>query len=125
MKKVLCLCLVLSFTIFGFAQKGSLIPKDLRNSSKQVVNPVMIDDLGTLENIINPNASNMSSAKSEETIGKTLYDLQSNQAVGSSRLYLFDDGTLSAVWTMGFAGADPWGDRGTGYNYFDGTSSGT
>ncbi len=124
MKKVLCLCLVLSFTIFGFAQKGSSLPKNLRDYSVQVKAPVMIDDLGKFENTVNPTVSTKATLKDQEPIGTTLYDLQSNQAVGSSRIKVFDDGTISAVWTMGFDGADPWNDRGTGYNYFDGTSWG-
>ena len=124
MKRILSLCLIMSIVIFGFAQKGSLIPKNLRDGVKQRVQQTKIDDSGMFENTINPNGNTMPAAKSQEQIGTTQYDLQTNQALGSSRLHLFDDGTLSAVWTMGFAGAEPWADRGTGYNYFDGTSWG-
>jgi hypothetical protein len=124
MKRILSLCLIMSIVIFVFAQKGSLIPKNLRDGVKQRVQQTKIDDSGMFENTINPNGNTMPAAKSQEQIGTTQYDLQTNQALGSSRLHLFDDGTLSAVWTMGFAGAEPWADRGTGYNYFDGTSWG-
>ncbi|MCX6271512.1 MAG: GEVED domain-containing protein, partial [Bacteroidetes bacterium] len=52
-------------------------------------------------------------------IGMSRYDLQSN-AASMNRLYLFDDGTLGATWTMGFQ--DPgFPDRGTGYNFFNGS----
>ncbi len=55
-------------------------------------------------------------------IGETTYDLQTNRAIGN-RLILHPNNTLSAIWTMipvnGGSSA-----RGTGYNFFDGTSWG-
>jgi hypothetical protein len=123
MKRLLLLSLILAFVMSGYAQKGSLIPKNLRNVSKQAVVEPRIHDLGALENTFNPTVNNSAAAKSQEQIGTTWYDLQSNQAVGN-RLILFNDGTLGAVWMMGFAGAEPWSDRGTGYNYFDGAAWG-
>lgn len=59
---------------------------------------------------------------SETTIGSTVYDTQSNSAIGN-RIFAYPDGTIAAVWTMGFTTAN-YPDRGTGYNYFDGTSWG-
>ncbi|HRY97989.1 MAG TPA: T9SS type A sorting domain-containing protein [Bacteroidales bacterium] len=57
----------------------------------------------------------------EETkIGETRWDDQSNASL-QNRLYLFPDGTLGATWVMGFTDGS-WTDRGTGYNYFDGSS---
>lgn len=61
-----------------------------------------------------------SSLFDETLIGTTWYDLQSNSAL-SNRIYYFPDGTISAVWTMGFQ-PTAFTDRGTGYNYFDGVS---
>lgn len=61
----------------------------------------------------------------ETPIGMTLYDLQSNSSV-QNRIYAYPDGTVGAVWTMGMipGTANAFTDRGTGYNYFDGTSWG-
>ncbi len=56
----------------------------------------------------------------ETTIGTTWYDLQSNSAL-SNRIHYFPDGTISAVWTMGFQ-PTAFPERGTGYNYFDGST---
>ncbi|HSW67796.1 MAG TPA: T9SS type A sorting domain-containing protein [Bacteroidales bacterium] len=56
-------------------------------------------------------------------IGNTIYDLQSNATAPSNRLHLFSDGTMAAVWTRGIT-QPGFGDRGTGYNYFDGTAWG-
>ena len=62
-----------------------------------------------------------SSSFPSEVIGYTTYDLQSNGSV-QNRLDVHDDGTISAGWTMSKEFNTTYSDRGTGYNYFDGTS---
>ena len=52
----------------------------------------------------------------------TKYDLQTNNASGQQRIYLFPDGTLGAVATMSHEDGGSYSERGTGYNYFDGAS---
>lgn len=49
------------------------------------------------------------------------YDLQTNSS-DQNRIYMFPDGTIGATAIM--AHDDSYTDRGTGYNYFDGTSWG-
>ena len=61
-------------------------------------------------------------APNETQIGNTQYDLQTNKLLGN-RIYRFDDGTIGATWTMGLQ-ATSFPDRGTGYNYYDGSSWG-
>ncbi len=58
----------------------------------------------------------------ETSIGATKYDLQTNSSV-QNRIYRFEDGTISGTWTIGMANPN-FADRGTGYNYYDGTSWG-
>lgn len=53
-------------------------------------------------------------------IGSTRYDLQSNYAV-ANRIKFYPDKTVSCVWTMSQTDGG-WPDRGTGYNYWDGTN---
>jgi hypothetical protein len=60
------------------------------------------------------------SAYLDDTIGHTHYDLQSTCSAPGGRMTLFPDGTLAAVWTRGVS-PSAYSDRGTGYNYFDGT----
>jgi len=60
---------------------------------------------------------------SETVIGTTTYDLQSNASL-QDRIIMHDDGTMSAVWTMSHELNTSFSDRGTGYNFFDGTSWG-
>jgi len=55
-------------------------------------------------------------------VATTRYDMQTNVS-DQNRIYLYPDGTIgtTANWSPQDAG---WSDRGTGYNYFDGTSWG-
>ena len=82
------------------------------------------EDLSYL--MIHPNphtypALNSKSGMTEEIIGYTTYDLQSNGSV-QNRLIVHDNGTISAAWTMSAEFNTTYSDRGTGYNYFDGTA---
>lgn len=58
-----------------------------------------------------------------EIIGTTTYDLQTNQA-NPRRLVQRGDGTMSASWTGSTSLSTGWTDRGSFYNYFDGSSWG-
>lgn len=58
------------------------------------------------------------------TIGVTTYDLQSNSSV-QNRLVQHTDGTMSAAWTFSGSFDLAASDRGTGYNYYDGSSWGS
>ena len=81
--------------------------------------------------IVNPNPHTVASyhfktaaGTGEETlIGTTTYDLQSNGSV-QNRIVVHSDGTISAGWTMSAEYNTTYSDRGTGYNFFDGTSWG-
>ena len=79
--------------------------------------------------MVNPNphtsaTSNQKSAINETVIGTSTYDLQSNAAV-QNRIVHHDDGTISAGWTISQQYNTSYTDRGTGYNFFDGTAWGT
>lgn len=58
----------------------------------------------------------------ETVIGDTYYDLQTNNATSDRLVYNSTTGTVSAVWT--YSAGNQGVDRGTGYNYFDGTAWG-
>lgn len=62
-------------------------------------------------------------AYTQTNIGTTGYQLQTNAAI-CNRVIKSSDGTISATWTMSQLMDDVWADRGTGYNYFNGTSWG-
>ena len=74
----------------------------------------------TIFSVFNTNAQNFIS---ETSIGTTTYDLQSNAAI-QNRIVHHADGSISAGWTMSQEYNTSFSDRGTGYNFFDGTSWG-
>jgi hypothetical protein len=126
MKIILLFSLILSFSVVSFAQKSSsLKTKEQRQVVKTAVyNPITIADIGSLENTSIPSINNSVDMEGFQVIGYTDYDQQSNTAV-DNRMTTFDDGTMAAVWTYGPSGTGPgFTGRGTGYNYFDGTSWG-
>jgi hypothetical protein len=57
-------------------------------------------------------------------IGTSFYDLQTNASIGR-RTVLHSDGTISAVWTYSPDPTTGWPNRGTAYNYYDGSAWGT
>ncbi len=71
-----------------------------------------------------PGGNQTATSNNGVVIGTTTYDLQTNASV-QNRLVRHADGTLSAVWTYSNTYTLAAPDRGTGYNYFNGTSWGT
>ena len=127
MKKILLFCLVGMFAISMSAQNRVSISKEQSRRAKVFQNLEVRDVVSPL---VQQNAAPRvqesrifkNSRFSELDLMQTKYDLQSNKAL-ANRLYAWPDGTLSAVETIG--NLDPgFNDRGTGYNYFDGTQWG-
>ncbi len=112
---VITFTLILICTI-GFSQQRVKISKELQDYG------VKVDESynQTRENH-NIQAPYKSSCYFEEDIGTTYYDLQTNYST-QQRIHVFDDGTIGTVWTMGYDYPNFMDDRGTGYNYFDGTA---
>ena len=108
-----------------FAQVNSSYTSNLLKAKNDKV--TMTGDEALSHLLVNPNpttASNLKTATSNETvIGTTTYDLQSNAAV-QNRIIHHADGTISAAWTMSAQMTSSFTDRGTGYNFFDGSSWG-
>ena len=118
MKKHLFLIFILGMSIVSYSQVAQLKHQAIFNTvAKTGIH--LADALPTLP--ANPYVENKGV---DEVVGTTWYDLQSNSSM-SKRIWVFDDGTMAAVWTMGSENGVPnFPDRGTGYNYFDGTSWG-
>jgi len=122
MRKTLLLLLFMGFFTMLLAQERAFLPKEFARIAVKATYERPADKI-----IDNLQPENMDSWKgtaaiTETQIGNTVYDLQSNKLLGN-RVCRFDDGTIGAVWTMGLS-ATSFPDRGTGYNYFDGTSWG-
>ena len=119
----------LAIILFCGSLNAQISPIKVKNgniSSKAPLN--MIGGNEALSNLItNPNPNTVA-LKATNTIddvriGTTTYDLQSNASV-DNRLIRHSNGTISATWTMSAQFAAAYSDRGTGYNFHDGSSWG-
>jgi len=121
MKKFLFLALALGITLSMFAQNGGLKQKRATKFVPALANQISIDLPVVGELPANSYVSNKS-INDDPVSSKTWYDLQTNSSM-QSRVYLYPDMTLgtTATWS---AVDTPFPDRGTGYNYFDGTAFG-
>jgi len=124
MRKYLLSALSVAFAFSGFSQSSPIGKLSTSQQNQHVEipvelvinqNPVPAKDFGINPPTIKRNAT-------EVEIGETKYDLQSNSAI-QWRLINHENGTLSASWT--YSNSNSWATRGTGYNYFNGTTWGT
>lgn len=120
MRKVLLLLLVLVLGFASIAQQRARLPEAQRN---KIVKKAPITKGGEVINVQVVPGENYKSMLDESEIGTTFYDVQSNRSM-QERIYLHEDGTLGAVWTMGPESGPSGPDRGTGYNYYDGAAWG-
>ena len=120
MKKIVFFLVVTGFGFCNIAQAQSGSIKLNRNL--KVLRPVAGVDNPVI-GVQTPNATVSTKAVLEDPVtAVTKYDLQTNGAV-LPHLYRYPDGTMASVATM--AHVDNFSDRGTGYNYYNGTSWGT
>ena len=123
MKKFILVFLTLGIILSGFSQTRIKSDHPMKNKGVERLFYLSHDAPLTPSQKVNPTVSPYDKSIMEETqIGSTLYDLQTN-SLTQNRIYKFDDGTISSVWTRGM-NATAFADRGTGYNYFDGSSWG-
>jgi len=119
MKKTLLIFLTLGFVQFMVAQNNQVQPKDWYKTVKAEKLKPMVDPPaffeGTTSIVDNQRAADI-------VIGETWYDLQTNGSL-LPRMWVYPDGTMAATWTRGMT-PTAYTDRGTGYNYYDGSSWG-
>ncbi|MEI7500908.1 MAG: T9SS type A sorting domain-containing protein [Bacteroidota bacterium] len=100
------------------------IPAMAIAQSKYARSPVQSIPAKAIKNQIMPSQSvnpiTNSKAVLEDIIGTTVYDMQTNSAI-DTRITQYPDGSMAGAWTRGTANSN---DRGTGYNYNDGTAWG-
>ena len=121
MRKVSLLLSMLLIVAGLIAQQARVkVPAELQNKAVKVMKAV---DSPTLPlQPVNPNVS-LPAEGIESDLGTSYYDLQSNGCTPFGRAYVFPDGTKAGVWTTSQQTAS-WTDRGTGYNYHNGTDWG-
>ncbi len=126
MKKTFTYLAIMIFCSSIVAQNS---PIKIQNGQVSAIAPLYnVSGSEVLSNLItntNPNTiATKTMSMDEVLIGTTTYDLQSNASV-DNRLIRHSDGTISAAWTMSAQYASAYTDRGTGYNYYDGSSWGS
>jgi hypothetical protein len=119
MKRSILLIIVLLAFSPAFAQTKSLVPSRLADIAAPVPN---LADVPLLP-LAKPNTTVHTDATIEQMIGVTKYDRQTNRSV-QNRMYYYPDGKIAATWTMGMLDV-AYNDRGTGYNFFSGSSWGS
>ncbi len=126
MKRFFLLTLVLSIAAAGFSQKLTPVAKNVKDISVNRAYRVPVDPVAPMVNyqgVPSGELKNATTRGAETEIIETVYDLQTNSNL-SNRIWAWEDGTVAAVATRGIE--EPSGfifpDRGTGYNYYDGTT---
>jgi len=122
MKKTLLFLSIMAFGLMTFAQQSNQGKVSVQSKKDLALKK---PSMKAVKEYVNTKESDVrvpykpKATPSETILGTTRYDLQTNQAT-QNRIYSYADGKIAAVWTRGLN--DPgYADRGTGYNYFDGT----
>ncbi len=119
MKNFLLLSLTIATSLSLMAQSRPQLPANGRNITEKK----SVESRPLLEYQSNQSSVNNGvKVLTDVPVGTTSYDLQTNDCV-DSRCHLFPDGTIGTTWTFGTTPPN-YPERGTGYNYFDGTSWG-
>lgn len=119
MKKTLLLAIAL---MVGLAASAQFKPAKISNSLKNKVLPApfKIDNQQFVTQ--SANAFVNSKAVLDDVMGNSVhYDMQSNAAM-MERLVRYPDGTVAGTWTTAYASGAS--DRGSGYNYYNGSTWG-
>ena len=120
MKKLILFFVAFSIVGAGIAQVDQYSPKQWYKTVKQTKSGAISDKEST--HVVEVNHTVSVKNGLDIGVGETFYDLQSNSSM-ANRIYAFDDGTIATTWTRGMTPTS-YPNRGTGYNYFDGTSWG-
>ncbi len=121
MKKLLFFILAISLALSSSAQSKGAMSKS-RNYFAPALSVSNID-FPTVVGQLTPNTIVTSKRILDDPVSSvTLYDEQTNSSM-ARRLFLYPNGTVgtTATWSQV---ASPFADRGTGYNFYDGTSFG-
>jgi hypothetical protein len=123
MKKTFTLIIVLCIGLSAFAQFDAIMKRHAIGSpALNRMASINVDLPVVGEQVPNSIVSNKS-VLTDPVTAVTIYDEQSNAAM-QNRCYLYADGTMGATCTWSDQQTS-WTDRGTGYNYFDGTNWGS
>ena len=122
MKRILSLALISAYVTIGFAQHQNISGLKLPAPMKEKATEITPEGANT--SIIDFFPGKNDYPVSTTVIGNTYFDTQTyNSGNLMNRIYEYPDGTIGATWMLVGDALNP--DRGTAYNYFDGTEWGT
>lgn len=114
------LSLIFSIGAFALIAQTPLQKQLHRMSNENKFIELRADESMEFPGEFNEFVSNMKAP--DVVIGNCRYDRQSNYSV-QQRMFVYPDGTIGATWMRGMEETS-YPDRGTGYNYFNGTTWG-
>ena len=117
MKRTLLFTIML---VFGFSVMAQQKPAKICKSLQRKI--ATTNKISDIPNTFSQPGNVLVNSKAalDDIIGASKYDMQSNASM-MSRLYLWPDGTLAGTWTMGLE-ETTYPDRGSGYNYNNGSA---
>ncbi len=123
MKKILLISILVSFSLILSSQSRVLLPKEKYDVCVKM--DFTSSETKSIEYDQPAEAVRKTSslAPDEHIIGTTKFDLQTHNSL-QNRIHRYDDGSIGAVWTRGMDHAASFPERGTGYNFYDGTEWG-
>lgn len=135
MKKNILVIIVCLISFHAFAQvaqkfpagfRKAKIPERFKNTGIDLNERNVVENQFLLSRSVIPNESvNYLNSVQEEAVGITFYDLQTYGSI-SNRLIVNNDGTIATAWTTSpdaiVTTNPPFPSRGSGYNYFDGST---
>ena len=121
MKRSLLLLALLAPAILLNAQRAIKLPENLLNFAVRNEHTPPVKDAGSFTKTVNPTIHPALRSFDETQLGISFYDLQSNYLLQNRVYFNPEDETVGVVWTRGIT-ATSFPDRGTGYNFFDGTN---
>ncbi len=124
MKRILLSAISATFVFCGFAQTvpRTQVSPELQMKAVQTTARLPINQSPNFDAASTVATPGRQISATEVEVGDTRYDLQTNSAI-QRRLINHPNGAVSAAWT--FSSSNSWATRGTGYNYFNGSSWGT
>lgn len=118
MKNSVLTIILMSIAMSSFSQRFRTMPKPVIWAPMTSTSVKTTLPGGQLEN---PYVS-VRHPMDDPSVMMTKYDMQSALSSGSGRIYLHPDGTIGAVAIMSHVNGGAFSDRGTGYNYYNGSA---
>ena len=120
MKKIILIAILVSFSLILSSQSRVLLPKEKYDVCVKMDFTASETKAIDYSQPAEVTRKAFSFAPNEHIIGTTFYDLHSMNSL-QNRIHRYEDGCIGVVWTRGMDCPASHADRGSGYNYYDGT----